>query len=76
MVAQVAKDFKHLLPKNMFIDEISKLDITDYITILACYGHDSIEDTRTSYNELKSKLNSEIADIIFACTNEKRKNKS
>ncbi len=40
---------------------------------LAVYGHDLIEDTRVSYNDVKSMLGQESADIIYAVTNEKGK---
>ena len=40
---------------------------------LAVYGHDLIEDTRVSYNDVKGVLGQEAADIIYAVTNEKGK---
>ena len=42
---------------------------------LATWGHDLIEDTRTSYNDIKSVLGKEVADLIYALTNEKGKNR-
>ena len=41
--------------------------------MLACWGHDLIEDTRVSYNDVKGQLGEEAADIIYALTNEKVK---
>ena len=43
--------------------------------MLACWGHDLIEDTRVSYNDVKDHLGQEAADIIYALTNEKGKNR-
>lgn len=40
---------------------------------IAIWGHDTIEDTRVSYNDVKNALGQEAADIIFAVTNEKGK---
>ena len=42
---------------------------------MACWGHDLIEDTRTSYNDVNSKLGVHVADIVYAVSNEKGKNR-
>ena len=63
MVAQVCKDFIHL-PERQW----SELEI-------ACYAHDLIEDTRTSYNDVVSNLGEYVADIVYAVTNNKGKNR-
>jgi (p)ppGpp synthase/HD superfamily hydrolase len=41
----------------------------------AAFGHDLIEDTRVTYNDVKEKMGEEVADIIYALTNEKGKNR-
>jgi (p)ppGpp synthase/HD superfamily hydrolase len=41
--------------------------------LLACWGHDLIEDCRVSYNDVKDALGQEVADIIYAVSNEKGK---
>lgn len=64
MVVQVGKDFTPL----------GESESVDFIDVnLACWGHDLIEDTRTSYNDCKQVLGTIVADIIFAVTNEKGK---
>jgi len=88
MVVQVANDWKHLLPA-LFIDshEVHRniweqTDKTFEVIELACWGHDLIEDTRCSYNDCKESLairnylHNEVADIIYAVTNEKGKNRA
>jgi (p)ppGpp synthase/HD superfamily hydrolase len=82
MALNVYEDFKHLL------DDVDDYFMGNYVpdmrkgeTIVtlreACYyataGHDLIEDCRLSYNDVKSKLGSEAAEIIYAVTNEKGK---
>ena len=62
MVAQVARDYQHLVSHTVA-----------EIVILAAYGHDLIEDTRVSYNDVREVLGVEVADIIYAVTNEKGK---
>jgi len=65
MVAQVAVDFIYLLKGKEKIE---------YIEVqLACYGHDLIEDTRVSYNDVKEALGEYAADIVYAVSNEKGK---
>jgi (p)ppGpp synthase/HD superfamily hydrolase len=62
MVAQAAKDFAHI---------VTYADVE--IVKLAAYGHDLIEDTRVSYNDVVEVLGIEAADIIYAVSNEKGK---
>jgi (p)ppGpp synthase/HD superfamily hydrolase len=64
MVAQVARDYQHIMTQDFQLrDEV----------ILAAYGHDLIEDTRVSYNDVREVLGVNVADIIYAVTNEKGK---
>lgn len=64
IVAEAAKRFKGLIPDN------------DFETVkLSAYGHDLIEDTRTSYNDVKQVLGESVADIVYALTNEKGRNR-
>ena len=82
MVAQVYKDFEHILPKDNYWDDPFDKGGRDDESVTwaeviepACWGHDLIEDTRCSYNDVKSYLGTFSADIIYACTNEKGKNR-
>lgn len=45
------------------------------IVFASCWLHDVIEDCRINYNDLKTIFNEEIADIVFAVTNEKGKSR-
>lgn len=40
------------------------------------YGHDSIEDARLTYNDLKSKYGQYVADVIYLCTDFKGKSRT
>ena len=62
MVVETAKKFIHLIPEQ-----------EREIVIAGCWVHDTIEDTRVTYNDLKSALGEEIAEIAYALTNEKGK---
>lgn len=75
MVAQVAEQFIGLIKRP--IDQRSGGDINNVnlrnSIRKACWGHDLIEDCRVSYNDVKSQLGEQAADIIYAVTNEKGK---
>jgi (p)ppGpp synthase/HD superfamily hydrolase len=83
MVANVAEDFKHLLDDKVDyytgkVETYKGGDITVSLQeacLIAAWGHDLIEDTRVSYNDVKSNLGQEAADIIYAVTNEKGKDR-
>lgn len=64
MVVNIFNQYKHLLERQE-----SEVEI-------ACWGHDLIEDTRTSYNDCKKMLGDYVADIIYAVSNEKGKSRS
>lgn len=61
-VASLLDDFNHLLDKETYLK-----------VKLACYGHDLLEDTHLSYNDLKKRLGYFVADIIFSVTNHRGK---
>jgi (p)ppGpp synthase/HD superfamily hydrolase len=82
MVNNVYEDFKHLLDdtKDYSTGEKYRGPHQDQITLKdtcrkASWGHDLIEDTRVSYNDVKTELGEEVADIIYAVTNDKGKHR-
>lgn len=83
MVNQVARDFKNLLDdtKDYFTGEDYRGPMQDQETLrsaclLATWGHDLIEDTRVSYNDVRVHLGQAAADIVYAVTNEKGRNRA
>lgn len=64
VVAMIHK-FRHLIPAEAFND-----------VELGGWGHDSIEDARVSYNDIRKVMGVTVAEICFACTNDKGKNRS
>jgi len=64
MVNNVYEDFKHLLNKKL-----------TYRCGIAVWAHDTIEDTRVSYNDVGIQFGVEVADIVYAVTNDKGKNR-
>jgi (p)ppGpp synthase/HD superfamily hydrolase len=41
------------------------------VVLAACWLHDTIEDCRVNYNEIKQRFGFDVAEIVFALTNEK-----
>ena len=64
MVDDEIMRFQHLIPP-------SKLDVVRAGG--AC--HDVIEDARQTYNDVKQATNEEVAELAYALTNEKGKNR-
>lgn len=64
MVHNTAKKFIHLIPVH-----------DQELVLSSTYLHDTIEDTRQTYNDVRSHTNHFIADIVYALTNEKGKNR-
>ena len=83
MAAQAAKDFEHLLDDTVdYYSGKREIDRGNDNTVtlrsaclLSAWGHDLIEDTRVSYNDVKNHLGQEVADIVYAVSNEKGKNR-
>ncbi len=63
MVARIAFNYAYLIDGKA--NEI----------MIACYGHDLIEDCRLTYNDCKENLGEYAAEIIYAVSNEKGKNR-
>lgn len=65
-VLRIAQEFIHLIPE-------SKYPVTRREIYAAALCHDLIEDCRISYADLVVKTNTNVADIVYAVTNEKGK---
>jgi (p)ppGpp synthase/HD superfamily hydrolase len=83
MVDTAAEQFEHLLDDKLdyFTGEEIKYTRESTISLrdvcrIATYSHDLIEDTRTSYNDVRQVLGQEVAEVVYALTNEKGKSRS
>lgn len=68
----------YIVHLKMVVDEaIDFINLIDYNerndVAAAAWLHDSIEDTRITYGDLKKQTNETIADLVYALTNEKGK---
>jgi (p)ppGpp synthase/HD superfamily hydrolase len=60
MVAEAAKQFIQDLPADK-----------QEVVLAACWCHDLIEDARETYNDVRKVVGEEVAEIVYALTNEK-----
>ncbi len=65
LVFNELENYLYLVKMN---DSMSNEDL-HFILGIAAYGHDLLEDTRLSYNDIKDFLGYEVAEIIYALTN-------
>ena len=64
-VGEIAKKYIYLIPSK------------DRDNVLgAIYLHDTIEDTRRTYNDIVKNSNKYVADLVYAVTTEKGKNRA
>ncbi len=64
MAAQWASKFSYLIPHEEF-DTV----------MCGVFCHDLCEDTRVTYNDVRKVINKDAAEIVYALTNEKGKNR-
>lgn len=81
MVYNVYENYKHLLDdKDDYYGNEFLGHREDPVTLrescsIAVYAHDLMEDCRCTYNDVKNRLGPEVADIVYAVTNEKGKSR-
>jgi len=81
MVANIGLQYSDLLDSDkeyytgdLIVNPLQQISLRS-ACMVACWGHDLIEDCRVSYNDVKDALGQEAADIIYAVSNEKGKNR-
>ena len=58
------------------MEHVDMIPIESRETVLAaCWTHDVIEDCRETYNDVAARLGTKVADIVYALTNEKGKDR-
>lgn len=64
LVVAAAERFIHLIPEE------ARLEV-----IAGCWVHDCIEDCRQTYNDVKKATSEAVAELAYALTNEKGRNR-
>ena len=57
------------------VDVLKEFGFTDDKFVIAGYLHDVLEDTAISYNDIKYQFGEEIAEIVYAVTDELGRNR-
>jgi (p)ppGpp synthase/HD superfamily hydrolase len=68
MVHKQGEKFKHVLDPNFILYWAD--------VVVGLYGHDSLEDARLTYNDIKDRFGKEAAEIIYCCTEERGRTRS
>lgn len=67
------------VPYTRHLDDVynvlTRFQYFDYAILTAAWLHDVLEDTDCSYNDLKERFGSEVADIVYCVTDELGKNR-
>ena len=64
-VAAIVQEYAHLLDEEEF-----------RLALMGAFGHDLIEDTHETYNDIKKVSSEALAEVIYACTEEKGRNRA
>lgn len=64
-VAAVVQKFEDLMTEQEF-----------RLAMMGAFGHDLIEDTHETYNDIKKVSSEALAEVIYACTEEKGRNRA
>lgn len=57
------------------VDVLARFGFTDVEMRCAGYLHDSVEDTSRSYNDIKKRFGENVAELVYAVTNELGRNR-
>lgn len=72
MAELVGLEFRYLLPMFYPFNTINAWAVWAEVVRPAIWGHDNIEDVGSSYNDIRKRSNSYVAEIIRAVTNDQR----
>lgn len=57
------------------VEVLKRFGVADDDIYCAAWLHDSIEDTRVSYNDIKDRFGENVAELVYAVTNERGRNR-
>lgn len=57
------------------VDVLKEFGFTEDVYIISGYLHDTLEDTSISYNDIKKQFGLEVAEIVYAVTDELGRNR-
>jgi (p)ppGpp synthase/HD superfamily hydrolase len=79
VVRHAGQTYNDEVPYEVHLDNVfavaNRFGFTDDIFSCACYLHDVIEDTKTSFSDVKTRFGTEVAELVYAVTNELGRNR-
>lgn len=72
---QMYGDFPYSKHLNDVYNVAKRFKIEDPSILVACYLHDTVEDTKTELNEIHIYFGEEVRDIVYRVTNEEGSNR-
>jgi (p)ppGpp synthase/HD superfamily hydrolase len=58
------------------VNVVESFGYSDNLSVCCAWLHDTLEDTNTSYHDIKQMFGIEIAEIVYLVTNEKGRNRA
>lgn len=78
-VAHAGQTYEDEMPYDFHlqkvVDTLAQFGIRDPVPVSAGYLHDTLEDTRKSYRDIKDRFGEEVAELVYAVTNELGRNR-
>lgn len=68
-------DIPYTVHLENVLNVLIRFGFTDPILLSAAWLHDTMEDTGTSYNDLKKRFGFDVAEIVYLVTDEKGRNR-
>ena len=73
-IAHFGQTYNDEVPYTYHLDKVHEVavrfGVRDIVILCATLLHDTIEDSRRSYNDIKEKFGVDVAELVFAVTNE------
>jgi|CXWL01.1.fsa_nt_gi (p)ppGpp synthase/HD superfamily hydrolase len=78
-IAHFGQTYNDEVPYTYHLEQVQavlvRFGVRETVLLVAGTGHDLLEDTRKSYNDIKERFGFEVAELIYAVTNEVGRNR-
>jgi len=73
--SQTYDEYPYYYHLEQVVDILEQYGYTEDVFIISGYLHDILEDTDTSYNDIKEKFGERVAEIVYCVTDELGRNR-
>lgn len=78
-IAHAGQVYNSEVPYTFHLEQVVEIlkqhGLTDPVMLCAGYLHDTIEDSNTSYNDIKKRFGEDVAELVYAVTSELGRNR-